>query len=131
VNKHGPVLDVVGKRYKIRPSVMMGLDQEYSPYYCMQFDIATAIKGIITESKAQEKAMADAKNKGSDDLSEEGNTLDDNPAFTPEGREAIKKASSKVTSELTQGGKGDPKKINPTEIMKKINNFHGKRNRPT
>jgi hypothetical protein len=125
VKKYGPTIDVVAKRYGDRPSQVVAFDEEYNSYYCFQFNLAVAGTAMLNEATAQKKAYAEAEEKAKQNSASNDapkSTNKENPAFTKEYREHIKK----VQSEITVDGSGSPKKLNHEAIFKKMNDFNSK-----
>jgi hypothetical protein len=115
----------MGKRYKVRPSDILGFDELYNNYYCFQVDMAIMVKGVLTESKAQEKALAEAKSEAAegDDSPKAGEHYNkDNPAFNDEGQAELFKKH-----QIAPGSK-KPAPPPMDEILKKLGDFHKKRN---
>lgn len=57
------VLDFVARRYKVRPSVLIGMDVERIPAVALSYDIEVAMAGAAAEAEAMERAGGGGDNR--------------------------------------------------------------------
>ena len=66
MNKYANIVDLVARRYGVRPSSLLEINEEFNNYYCWQFDLAVAAKSAYNEAKAKKDAYDSAEKEAKD-----------------------------------------------------------------